>query len=148
MKGLSMGRIPDELRKIIAANIRAERMKKFPGRGGCQKCAEAIGVSPQQWSPWEHGTRTPDEMRLRQLADLFGVTVEHMRCDHASSDNTPNTRTSPANEPRSPAPSLHTATCTESEIIWQMQRLFSGVASDGQRLHVSLNIILAKEARQ
>ncbi len=74
-----MGRIPDELRQIIAANIRAERMKKFPGRGGGKRCAEAFGVSPQQWSPWERGMRTPDEFRLQQLADFFCVTVEHMR---------------------------------------------------------------------
>ncbi len=140
-----MGKIPDDLRKIIAANIRAERVKKFPGRGGCQKCAEALGVSPQQWSPWENGSRTPDEMRLQRIADFFGVTVEHMRRDNASSDNMPGASASPANEPRPPEPSLSAISYAESEIIWQMQRLYSGVASDGQRLHVSLNIILAKE---
>ena len=140
-----MGKIPEDLRKIIAANIRAEREKKFPGRGGCQKCAEALGVSPQQWSPWENGTRTPDEMRLRRIADFFGVTVEHMRRDNLSGCNTPGASVPPANEPRPPEPSLHTISCAESEIIWQMQRLYSGVASDGQRLQVSLNITLAKE---
>ncbi len=41
--GILMGKIPEQLRQIIAANIRACRMKKFPGRGGGQKCAEAFG---------------------------------------------------------------------------------------------------------
>lgn len=59
----------------IAANIRELRMKKFPGRGGAKKCALAYGVSPQQWSPWERGTRTPGEMHLNQLAEFFEVDV-------------------------------------------------------------------------
>ena len=31
-------------------------------------------------------TRTPDELRLSQIAEFFGVTVEHMRRDHSASD--------------------------------------------------------------
>lgn len=59
-------------------------MKKFPGRGGGKKCAESFGVSPQQWSPWERGMRTPDELRLSQIADFFGVTVEFLRRDNST----------------------------------------------------------------
>ncbi len=81
-----MGKIPEQLRQIIAANIHACRMKKFPERGGGKKCAEAFGVSPQQWSPWERGMRTPDELRLSQIASFFGVTVEHMRRDNSAPD--------------------------------------------------------------
>lgn len=77
-----MGKIPSELRETIAKNIRDCRMKKFPGRGGGKKCAESFGVSPQQWSPWERGMRTPDELRLSQIADFFGVTVEYLRRDN------------------------------------------------------------------
>ncbi len=58
-------------------------MNKFPGRGGGKKCAESFGVSPQQWSPWERGMRTPDELRLSQIADFFGVTVEYLRRDNS-----------------------------------------------------------------
>ncbi|MCC8181122.1 MAG: helix-turn-helix transcriptional regulator [Planctomycetes bacterium] len=78
-----MGKIPNALRETIAANIRACRIKKFPGRGGGKKCAEAFGVSPQQWSPWERGMRTPDELRLQQIANFFKVTVEYLRRDHS-----------------------------------------------------------------
>ncbi len=88
-----MGKIPEQLRQVIARNIRACRMERFPGRGGGKKCAEAFGVSPQQWSPWERGMRTPDELRLAHLADFFGVTVEYLRRDNsahgASSKNNP-----------------------------------------------------------
>jgi Predicted transcriptional regulators len=79
-----MGKIPDELRKIIAANISACRRKKFPGSGGGKRCAAAFGVSPQQCSPWERGVRTPDEYRLQKLAEFFGVTVAYLRTDHDS----------------------------------------------------------------
>ena len=78
-----MGKIPSELRETIARNIRECRMKKYPGRGGGKKCAESFGVSPQQWSPWERGMRTPDELRLSQIAKFFGVTVEYLRRDHS-----------------------------------------------------------------
>lgn len=77
-----MGKIPNELREAIARNIRECRIKKFPGRGGGKKCAESFGVSPQQWSPWERGMRTPDELRLSQIAEFFSVSVEYLRRDN------------------------------------------------------------------
>ncbi|MCD8139027.1 MAG: helix-turn-helix transcriptional regulator [Planctomycetaceae bacterium] len=77
-----MGKMPDALRETIARNIRDCRLNKFPGRGGGKRCAEAFGVSPQQWSPWESGKRTPDELRLEQIASFFGTTVEWFRRDH------------------------------------------------------------------
>ncbi len=83
-----MGKIPDEQRQIIAQNIRACRKRKFPGRGGGQKCAAMFSayvgknISPQQWSPWESGLRTPEESRLRQIASFFDTSVEYMRRDN------------------------------------------------------------------
>lgn len=96
-----MGKIPNELRETIARNIKENRQKKFPGRGGGKKCAEAFGVSPQQWSPWERGKRTPDELRLKQIADFFGVTVEDLRRDNRKEPTKatpPPPRDSPHNE--------------------------------------------------
>lgn len=86
LRGNQMVKVPNELREIIARNIRNCRSKKFPGRGGAKKCAETFGVSPQQWSPWERGMRTPDEMRLEQLADFFGVSVEYLRRDNQAEE--------------------------------------------------------------
>lgn len=87
-----MGKIPNELRETIARNIRECRMKKYPGRGGGKKCAESFGVSAQQWSPWERGMRTPDELRLLQIADFFGVTVEFLRRDNRINQSAQNYR--------------------------------------------------------
>ncbi len=83
-----MGKMPDALRETIARNIRDCRLNKFPGRGGGKRCAEAFGVSPQQWSPWESGKRTPDELRLEQIASFFGTTVEWFRRDHRNESDT------------------------------------------------------------
>ncbi len=79
-----MAKIPQHLRETIARNIMQCRMKKFPGRGGGKRCAEAFGVSPQQWSPWERGIRTPDEQRMELIATFFDTTVEWLRTDHQS----------------------------------------------------------------
>lgn len=139
-----MGKIPNELRRTIAANIRAERVKKFPGRGGGKKCAEAFSefigknVSPQQWSPWERGQRTPDESRLKQIADFFGTTVETLRRDTSE----PVLSVPP---PEKPPPSFPHVACTESDILWQLHKVYSGLANDGRRLHVSLNLVLSEE---
>ncbi len=78
-----MGRIPGTLRETIGRNIKDCRLKKYPGRGGAKRCAEEFGVSPQQWSPWERGFRTPDESRLGEIAAFFGVTVAYLREDHS-----------------------------------------------------------------
>ncbi len=74
-----MGKIPKELRQKIADSIKKLRLIHYPGRGGGKKCAAAFGVSPQQWSPWERGMRTPDEDRLDQIATFFDTTVEDIR---------------------------------------------------------------------
>lgn len=90
-----MGKIPDDLRQTIARNIKECREKKYPGRGGGKKCAEGFSefigknVSPQQWSPWERGMRTPDETRLKQIAEFFGKDVEFMRRDNTRPSDTP-----------------------------------------------------------
>lgn len=94
-----MGKIPNELKATIAKNIRECRLKKFPGRGGGKKCAEAFGVSPQQWSPWERGMRTPDELRLMQIADFFDVTVEYLRRDNSAKTDASTAESAPGHYP-------------------------------------------------
>lgn len=105
-KGTTMGKMPEHLRQTIAKNIRQCRLDKYPGRGGGRKCAEEFGVSPQQWSPWESGKRTPDELRLEQIAVFFGTTVEWFRTDHSLSTDT--SRSSPHTIPTPTAsPSMY-----------------------------------------
>ena len=90
-----MTRTPKRIRMIIAGNIQKFKEGKFPGRGGSKKCADALGVTPQQWSPWEIGTRGPDEKTIKAIAKLFGVTVEDLL-------RAPEPK--PASEPVIPAP--------------------------------------------
>lgn len=77
-----MGKVPVDLRKNIATNIRHCRSNRFPMWGGSKKCAEEFGVSPQQWSQWERGKHMPDEYRMIELADFFGVSTEYLRRDN------------------------------------------------------------------
>ena len=106
------GNIPTASREAIARNIRDRRMNRFPGRGGAKRCAEAFGVSPQQWSPWERGMRTPDEKSLMRLAAFFGVTVEWLCLDHTHSEpggdeeNRSLAEQSPGNNQPVPGPSV------------------------------------------
>jgi transcriptional regulator with XRE-family HTH domain len=74
-----MGRLTREEKEIIAYNISEQRKLRYPGHGGGKKCAAAFGIPPQQWSPWEAGSRTPDDNRLNQIAAFFGVTVPDLR---------------------------------------------------------------------
>ncbi len=109
-----MGKMPDALRETIAKNIRECRVKKFPGRGGGKKCAESFGVSPQQWSPWESGKRTPDELRLEQIASFFSTTVEWFRRDH-SADLAAAIGKSIAQRENASPPVIHSQTFGEGE---------------------------------
>lgn len=77
-----MKRVPEDLRLTIAANLRYCRERRFPGKGGSRQCAEALGVTQQQWSPWELGKRMPNENRLVEIAQFFGTTVEWLRQRH------------------------------------------------------------------
>ncbi len=78
-----MGKIPVDLRKNIATNIRGCRDKRYPMWGGAKLCAMDFGVTPQQWSRWERGAHMPDEFRMQELASFFGVSTEYLRRDNA-----------------------------------------------------------------
>lgn len=78
-----MGKIPVDLRTNVATNIRNCRNFKYPQWGGAKKCAEDLGVSPQQWSQWERGAHMPDEYRMMEIAEFFGVTIEYLRRDNS-----------------------------------------------------------------
>ena len=68
---------PPEKEFLIAYHIKTLRKRKYPGKGGPQKCADALAVSQSQFYNWENGTRTPRRNNLKKLAGFFGVTLEH-----------------------------------------------------------------------
>ncbi len=82
-------RIHPSKRVTIAKNISACRIEKFPEHGGSRKCAAEFSryigkhITPQQWSVWECGMRTPKEESLQQIAEFFGKTLEYMYSDNS-----------------------------------------------------------------
>ncbi len=73
--GFFVGQVKNEdLPKIIAKNITALRR----GAGMTQaKLAEEIGYSDKSVSKWERCEGVPDVVCLKNMADLFGVTVDY-----------------------------------------------------------------------
>lgn len=65
-----------ELRGIIAWRITEGRNRVFPGRGGQGRCAREFGVSPQQWSQYESGHRTPEDQNLAEIAKHLKTTAK------------------------------------------------------------------------
>ncbi len=80
-----MGKVPVDLRKNVANNIRNCRSKRYPKWGGAKLCAVEFGVTPQQWSQWERGAHMPDEVSMMELAEFFGVSTAFLRRENADS---------------------------------------------------------------
>lgn len=130
-----MGKIPDDLRKIIAWNIRDCRYKRFPGSGGSKQCAEAFKVPPQQWSHWETGNRTPDETSLARIAEFFGTTVEYMRRNNqpkSPEDTSDATNTHPNNDWK------HNARPGSAEsFFWLLHDFIKHIMTDGIKVRIA-----------
>lgn len=130
-------------------------MVMFPGRGGGKKCAKAFGVLPQQWSPWETGMRTPDEMRMKLLAEFFGVSVDYLRTDHDHQENSTETRRDVSREtagghPKRGAASIYHSGCPfyraphadkpfageMRDLCWLAERFFDDLREYGLRVRL------------
>ena len=77
----------DELKVIIAGNIaslrQAREMTQF-------ELAERLNYSDKAVSKWERGESIPDVAVLKQIADLFSVTVDYLLSpDHAKQKEQP-----------------------------------------------------------
>lgn len=65
-------------KEAFTRNLKILRELKFPGRGSKTKIAEAIGIRPQQWGPWENGIRIPELRNLGKIASFFHVKHEEL----------------------------------------------------------------------
>ena len=63
---------------IITAGIKALRKRHGVTQ---QQLAAAIGVRQCAISSYERGTRRPDILLLKRIADYFGVTVDELIAD-------------------------------------------------------------------
>ncbi len=69
----------ENLKRLIAQNIAALRR----AQGMTQiTLAEKLHYSDKAISKWERGESLPDIAVLKQIADLFGVTVDYLLCGH------------------------------------------------------------------
>ena len=70
--------VDENVKYRIGANIAAYRK-----RDGMTQAtlAEKLNYSDKAVSKWERGESIPDVLTLRQLSDLFGITVNDLVCD-------------------------------------------------------------------
>lgn len=75
----------DDLKKIVAKNISDLRIKNSLTQ---LELAEKLNYSDKAVSKWERGESIPDIAVLRQIADLFGVTLDYLVTeDHSENQN-------------------------------------------------------------
>ena len=75
-----------EIRQNIAVNISA--MRNAAGLTQAQ-FAEKLNYTDKAISKWERGESVPDIAVLWQIADMFGVTVDWLICNHNAAESTP-----------------------------------------------------------
>lgn len=69
----------EELKKTIAKNLVAYRKQAHLTQA---ELAEKINYSDKAVSKWERGEGVPDVLVLKELADLYGVTVNDFLTEH------------------------------------------------------------------
>lgn len=66
------------LRSVIAANISELRKRHSMTQ---QDLAARLNYTDKAISKWERGESVPDIVVLKQIADMFGVTVDYLLCE-------------------------------------------------------------------
>ena len=75
----------NDLKQIIASNIsRLRKQKKLTQL----EFAKALNYSDKAISKWERAESVPDIIILKQIADLFGVTVDYIINEHTDNEKT------------------------------------------------------------
>lgn len=75
-----------EIRRNVATNITVMRN----AAGWTQAhFAEKLNYTDKAVSKWERGESVPDIAVLWQIADMFGVSVDWLICDHSGKEQTP-----------------------------------------------------------
>lgn len=72
-----------EIKQIIAKNISELRAD---GKMTQLELAEKLNYSDKAVSKWERGESVPDVITLKAIADMFGVTVDYLLCEHDVSE--------------------------------------------------------------
>lgn len=70
-----------DIKETLGKNITALRMKNGMTQS---ELAEKLNYTDKSISKWEHGDSTPPIEVLKELADLFGVTVDYLISDESN----------------------------------------------------------------
>ena len=73
----------NDLKQIIASNISKLRKQKKLTQ---LEFAKALNYSDKAISKWERAESIPDIIILKQIADLFGVTVDYIINEHSENE--------------------------------------------------------------
>ncbi len=76
----------EELKNIIASNISSMRKKNGMTQA---ELAEKLCYSDKAISKWERGESIPDVIVLKQVADLFSVSVDYLLEEHEENEPIP-----------------------------------------------------------
>jgi transcriptional regulator with XRE-family HTH domain len=105
--------VMNDFKKIVAENM----TKLRTSRGLTQaQLGEQLNYSDKSVSKWERGESLPDVYVLKQLADLYGVTVDYLLTDHDGAEAVP----SPAEEEKPRRYSRRFVTLTVLAGIWAL----------------------------
>ena len=76
----------NNIKQIIAANISALRQNAGMTQASL---AERLNYTDKAVSKWERGESVPDIAVLKQIADMFGVTVDYIITEHEPDEKIP-----------------------------------------------------------
>lgn len=73
-----MSKLTQREKKSVVRNIKLYKKRLYPERGGGNRLANELGISPQLLSQWVKGTRTPTLEKLIVLADVFNISIQEL----------------------------------------------------------------------
>lgn len=101
----------DELKVIIAENIQSLRRDAGMTQAAL---AEKLNYTDKAVSKWERGESVPDVAVLRDIADLFGVTVDYL----LRQDHTAKTEPMPLHSKKRRVSNHASITCMSILLVW------------------------------
>lgn len=101
----------DELKVIIAENIQSLRRDAGMTQA---TLAEKLNYTDKAVSKWERGESVPDVAVLRDIADLFGVTVDYL----LRQDHTAKTEPVPLHSKKRRVSNHASITCMSILLVW------------------------------
>ncbi len=103
----------DELRHTVAENLQSLRREAGMTQAAL---AERLNYTDKAVSKWERGESIPDVSVLRDIAELFGVSVDYLLTqDHTVSQNEQST---PTNREKRRITNCASITCMSVLLVW------------------------------